>query len=781
MQESATGVAKSLGLQPEALTTLFEISPAAILVHVQGLVRYVNPACVALFAATDESALLGRPILDLVHSKHHQEIKQRVQESLHSGKAARSMVETLLREDGTHVQAEVTAFPFPFEDGVAMLVMARDLTAGQYAEQKFRELIENLSVGVLVTDPETRILYCNQAATEMLSLRRDEITQRDCFDPNWDVIDASGAPMVATQFPIPMAIRERCPWKGVVMGVARPGLQERVWLLVDAVPVFHEDGEVAQVVCTFADMSERRRAEARQREMDTRFQAVVESLGEAIVITDLEDHVVFANARLLDMTGFSSEDLVGASCTESLFPESEWAIAHERNRRRLQGISEGYETKLVTKTGQEFWAQVSATPFRTPGGEIVGTIGALLDISDRVAAETALVKSEERLKLALDSSKEGIWDWSLSDDRVVTSQGIGRLLEGQTDVNLGRRELFRAVVAEEDLPRVESELRRHIAGQSEGFSVEFRIRTREGLRWVTSRGRAVERDAKGRPLRIIGTLTDIHELKQAEEELIAARDMLEARVRERTLELTAEITQRKLTEERLRVSNQELESFAHSISHDLKAPLRAISGFASALEEDYSEQVGDQGKTYIGIITSSVKRMDEMLDGMLRLARLGRSEAPEDAVDLEVVFQQVKQNLAPLLRDSGAEIQSDKLPVVAGYPSALLQLLQNLVANAVKYRKPGENAHIEVRAKRQNGRFVLSVIDQGIGMSEEDLSRIFEPFERLQRAGSEGGTGLGLTIARKVAQLHGSDLQVESEPGKGARFWLTLEPAASQT
>jgi PAS domain S-box-containing protein len=236
----------------------------------------------------------------------------------------------------------------------------------------------------------------------------------------------------------------------------------------------------------------------------------------------------------------------------------------------------------------------------------------------------------------------------------------------------------------------------------------------------------------------------------------------------------ADITERRELEEELRRSNAELEQFAHAASHDLAEPLRSISGFSQFLEADYGDRLDDDAHEYLDYITSGTARMRALIDGLLEYSRVGREKQALASLDASLLLSDVTRALNAAIEESGASITHDPLPMVEADRSELARVLQNLVANAIKFTKPGTQPSIHVSAARLDDMWCLSVRDRGIGIDPRFSTRIFGMFKRLHQRDVYPGTGVGLTIAKRIVERHGGRLWVEPTPGGGSTFKFTL-------
>jgi PAS domain S-box-containing protein len=267
------------------------------------------------------------------------------------------------------------------------------------------------------------------------------------------------------------------------------------------------------------------------------------------------------------------------------------------------------------------------------------------------------------------------------------------------------------------------------------------------------------RDEEGNTIGILGIFWDITERVRAEKELERYREHLEELVRERTRELDR--------------SNKELEQFAYVASHDLQEPLNTISSYLRLIERRYKGRLDTDANEFIAFAVDGAMRMSDMIDDLLAFSRVETRGKEFAAVDVEEVLEDVVKGLEVSIAGSGAEITSEPLPTVWADRAQLAQLFQNLVANAIKF-KGKERPRVHIGAEKKGSEWVFSVSDNGIGIEPQYRERIFSIFERLHSRDSYTGTGIGLALARKIAERHGGRIWVESEPGEGSTFYFTI-------
>lgn len=224
----------------------------------------------------------------------------------------------------------------------------------------------------------------------------------------------------------------------------------------------------------------------------------------------------------------------------------------------------------------------------------------------------------------------------------------------------------------------------------------------------------------------------------------------------------------------LKRSNEDLEQFAYAASHDLKEPIRTISLFSGLLQTRHGDALSGEAKEYVGYIADSARRMHELVVGILEYSRLAGAEHREpERVDTAEVLAEVLKNLQGTIEQTQAEVKHGTMPTVIGNKLQLVQLLQNLVSNAIKYRKPGVKPMVELSARAENGFWRFCIADNGIGVDAKYHSQIFGMFKQLN-PGERGGAGVGLAISRRIVEQHGGSISLESEAGAGSRFLFTL-------
>lgn len=292
------------------------------------------------------------------------------------------------------------------------------------------------------------------------------------------------------------------------------------------------------------------------------------------------------------------------------------------------------------------------------------------------------------------------------------------------------------------------------------FEQEYRMITKDGqVRWVDDRT-AVERDAEGHLTHYQGIVVDTTTRKRAEEEIRRLNDELEQRVEKRTTQLQA--------------ANQELESFSYSVSHDLRAPLRAIDAYARILEEDYRGRIDDEGCRVLGVVRSEARRMGHLIDHLLQFSRLSRQSLQKVDIDTTLLAREVYEELCRQEPDRLVKFHLSPLPTVEADPTIFRQLWANLLGNAFKFTRGREPADIEVSGLLQGEEVIFFVKDNGAGFEMEYADKLFGVFQRLHGQDEFEGTGVGLALVQRIVHRHGGRTWAEGMLDHGATFYFSL-------
>lgn len=482
---------------------------------------------------------------------------------------------------------------------------------------------------------------------------------------------------------------------------------------------------------------------------------ILDALPDGVVLYDLAGKVMHVNAAAEALSAFHEppprdvlSDLWGA--------ESSGASVRSFAARACAGEVFNDEVRLYRAVrGQGRWISVSGRPLCDASGRRVGAVLRMSDVTEGKATERALVANELRFQQLVHHIHEGFWVMSRLDERFAyLSPAVERILACPLEVLHTRPEAWLERVEASDREALRAARRRVLDGGPEnvGFDETYRIRRPDGsVRWIRDRGTPVV-DAKGDVYRLAGAISDVTELQEAQAALL-----------ERTEALTA--------------SNQALTEFAHVASHDLQEPLRMVSSYTRILEEDYGSRLDEDGQEYLHLARDGAERMQRLVRDLLTYSKISATPVVQKPVDLFSVFGRVLRDLGALLEETGAEVRiHPPLPLVLGDEGRLERLFTNLVSNAAKFLGD-DGRQVVLSGRKEEGAVVVTVSDDGLGIPPQHLERIFRPFDRLHGPETPG-SGMGLAIARRIAEGHGGRIEVRSVPGEGSSFEVWLASAA---
>jgi len=521
---------------------------------------------------------------------------------------------------------------------------------------------------------------------------------------------------------------------------------------------------------------------------EQQFREFLEKVNFIAVILDTEGRILFCNNTLLEISGWTRPEIIGQSWFELFIPPE--AKAQLKEEVFLDAIRSGevkthYTNQIFTKAGTRRLINWNNIIYRGTSGKVTGTASLGLDITEQE-------KFRRELNIFFEMSLDLI---CIAD--LETYQFIEINPSFERVLGYSRQELleqpFLDFVHPEDREATIQVVEEDLRAGKKSFSFVNRYRSRNGsYRWLDWVSYPVPEEGI-----TYAVARDITKRREREAELENYRLHLEELVDSRTAQLQERIQQvEKLNQGMLNLSedlqksnqqlsqaaselgaaNRELESFAYSVSHDLRAPLRGISGFAQILGDRHRKNLDSEGQEYLDYILQATERMNDLINDLLQYARLGRKAVRRMPVNCQSIFDQVLSDLDQKITRSGAVIQLEKdlLPVFLSDQTLLKQILLNLLDNSLTYQESGAVPRIQVRCRTENQELVLEVEDNGIGIPEQHQDKVFDIFQRLHSTEEYPGTGIGLALVRKAVNLLGGNIRLTSTPAQGSLFSINL-------
>lgn len=654
----------------------------------------------------------------------------------------------------------------------------RPTTSGSVGGQ-LRSIMHDIPVGIVVfRGPQFIVEMANPTYLQLVDRKEEEFVGKPLFEGLPEVKDSvesllnnvyhKGIPYHGHEFPVTLN---------------RYGKSELAYFNFVYQPTYGDDGTINGIVVVASEVTLNVVARQKLSESEKKFREIVMQSPIAMTIFLGEDFVIdIANQKLLDTLWQTTADKVLGKKLLEVFPELNDQKFPELLRQVYREGKPHSEVEAVVfidgpraSGAKKFYVDFVYEPLFDPDNKVFGIIVTVADVTERVEYRMRIEDAEERLRLALDSAKLGTYEVDLATDNVTATDRFLEIFGFNKMVP--REEIVERIHPDDREPRRLAHIEAIKTGHLE---YESRlVRPDNKLCWIRAVG-TVLRDKEGKPKTLIGIIQDITEQKIFAEEL-------ERQVQLRTEQLQAANEEIAATNEEIAESNDklisanfELEQFNYAASHDLQEPVRKIQTFVSYLTME-SRNVSDERKLdYLRKISSAAERMKDIIDDLLLYARHSRTEKQLVATDLNEVMDTVKSDLDLMIEQKGAKLEVGKLPTIQAVPGQLHQLFRNLLSNSLKFTKPGIAPIIKVSSKSDgNNKVHITFEDNGIGFKQEFADYVFKLFKRLHSKSAYDGTGIGLSLCKKIVENHGGEIYAVSTPDEGTTMHIVL-PLDSQ-
>jgi PAS domain S-box-containing protein len=764
-----------------------------------GNIIFWNEGANKLFGYAEEE-ILGKPLTGLIPERYRDDHLLGLSRYLATGEPhviGKTRELFGLRRDGSEFPLDLSLAQWHSHQDIFFTAMIRDNTERKMAEKKLFDsnafldsVVENLPNMVFIKDAkDLRFVRHNKAGQELLGYSQEELIGRNDYDffPE-DEVDQ----FIARDRAV-LAARQLVDIPEEFVHTKRKGIRI---LHTKKIPILDAEGRPQYLLGISEDITEHKQAQEALRRSEERFRLMVDNVVDyAILMLDVEGRVVSWNAGAERIKGYRAEEILGQHFSRFYLQEQAERGQPQRGLE-LAAIHGRYEDEgwRARKDGSTFWANVVITAVRDTAGELRGFAKVTRDLTERKQTQEALQRANEslerrvaertaelaeayknlkaefaerqrareveretqaRFRFLFANNPLPMWVYELEELRFLEVNEAALAHYGYSREEISKMRVT-DIRPEEDLPRFLENIKtshaklqhsgpwRHL--KKDGSIIEVEISSHR-LDW-------------GGRTAVLVVAQDITERKRAQDEILRLNESLERRVAERTA--------------RLEALNKELEAFSYSVSHDLRAPLRQINGFAQILVEDYGPQLDATAHHYLSVVREGAQNMGKLIDDLLDLGRLDRRQMVWHTADLNTLIDGVLRELRPSWEGREIEWHIARLPTVQCDPGLMKVVFTNLLSNAVKYTRGRNPAVIEIDQITVQGEASVFVRDNGAGFDQRYAHKLFGVFQRLHLTEEFEGTGVGLATVQRIVQKHGGRIWGEAQLGKGATFFFTV-------
>ena len=650
------------------------------------------------------------------------------------------------RKDGTFIFVDLNSTVMKDANGKDMgnVVVSRDITGQKQAELALRESeqrlkfhFENSPLAVVEWDADFMVTQWSVEAERMFGWNKKEVLGKRIDTLN--MIYPEDIPIVNNTMKRLTSGKENMVVSSNRNYTKTGGIIECTWY--NSI-LFDENGKMASVMSLVQDITENKKAEGLLRASEEKLRGIMEATHESIWLFNSEGIILHANETALCRVGMTAEEIIGKPFMDSVPPE----VADIRMKRLHEVVETARPVEFEDQLDGMYFLH-NFYPILGITGQVTAVASYSRDITERKRSDEVIKAAREKLNMALENANVGLWEWNLNTSEVIFDERMGKMFRLTPGIFGNTYAEFENLINEEDIPHLQKAINYSLINDIQLETI-FRPKSENGKTRYFSTRALVNKDKEGKPCGLIGVCFDVTGLREGSEKLVL-----------------------KLNDELLR-SNKELQSFAYVASHDLQEPLRMVASFTQLLSQRYKDKLDRDAQDFIRFAVDGASRMQDLINGLLDYSRIQTKGKEFSEVDMNQVMEEVNINLSLKRKEKNIQLSIDQLPVVIADEGQMVQLMQNLVGNAVKFSKNDSCVTISSNHDTQN--CVISIKDEGIGIDSQYFERIFQMYQRLVPRDEYEGTGIGLAICKRIVERHGGKIWVESEVEKGSTFYFSL-------
>lgn len=632
---------------------------------------------------------------------------------------------------------------------------------------------------VLLPDKNFTIVAVTDAYNKATMTTRQEIVGRGLFDvfpANPNDLRADGVPNLRNSLNMVLKTKKPHKMERQQYDIQKPAIEGGGWEIrywdPRNTPVLNEKGQIKYIIHTAVDITKEvmalkrtkvlenleKESSKKLKESEDHFLHLTQGVKDyAIFMLDTMGNVISWNKGAERIKGYSSDEIIGKNMSvfylDADIKEGVPAFNLQMALKNGTYETEGWRKR---KDRSVFWAGVTYTVLYDDKGIPAGFTKITRDLTARKKHEEEIKRANSFLDSVLENIPNMVFVKDANELRFVRFNKAGEELLGYSRNELLGKSDYDFFPKEQADTFTSKD--KEVLECNKVYDIpQEPVKTKHGERWLHTRKIPIK-DANGKPLYLLGISEDITERKEYDEQ-----------VKQLNYDLTRSINE-------LELANKELESFSYSVSHDLRAPLRAIRGYTKILMEDYNDSLAEDAKKMMNSVANNAERMSQLIDDLLAFSRMGKKEITISKVNMTQTAQKALQGVKFANNNylKGKVIIKDLLPAMADQ-SLVENVFTNLLSNAVKYSAKKENPLIEIDSYRNKEENVYSIKDNGVGFDMRYYNKLFGVFQRLHSYAEFEGTGVGLALVKRIVTRHGGNVWAEAEPGKGATFYFTLQ------